>query len=288
MLDVPTILYTFWTGDDPGPVVQACWRSMQQALPNHRFHFLTEMDLPEHLRSPDVPPVIKADFARLDALATTGGVWMDASCFAFDDVWLCHATQTCRPETEVIGFGAPWDGDVLENWALVAPHGSLFLERWRDEYAQALRESPVRYCDRVRDQVPASLRGSYLPYLACHAAAAMVRVRFPETVVHLVPSAPHGPLGVQALFEMNAATTALYLLTQPRHLVRALCGSFCKIRGIDRNAMMSFIQGRKVAVSPDSVLHVDRFTRLAAPSWVLLLCGVLIVVMWGVQRRRRV
>jgi hypothetical protein len=100
-------------------------------------------------RNEGVSGEYKADFGRLDALAKTGGVWMDASCIVFDMQWLCNAVNLPN-ETEIVGFGAPWDQKVLENWTLAAPHPSSFVTTWRDEYVVALREGPPVYCDRVQ------------------------------------------------------------------------------------------------------------------------------------------
>ena len=164
---------------------------------------------------------------------------MDASCFVFDNLWILGASHL-HEKTEVVGFSAPFDDGILENWALAAPAGAPFMARWRDEFDLALREGPAAYCSRMRSQVPVILHDK-LPYLACHAAAAIVRSRYPDSLVQLLPSVPVGRFGVRSLLGWDVSAVAMYLLTQPAGDIHRLSGSFCKLRGAERSALDTFI-----------------------------------------------
>ena len=258
-----------------GPVVRHCLERMKHFYRGYEMKVLVESDLPEEMKA--LSPEYKADFARLDALAKTGGVWMDASCIVFDMQWLCNAVNLPN-ETEIVGFGAPWDQKVLENWTLAAPHPSSFVTTWRDEYVVALREGPSVYCDRVKSQVPTSLHPS-LPYLTCHAAAAVVRRHHHADAVQLFPSAPQGPFGVQVLFDWDVAASAMYILTQPVARVHAVCRSFCKLRGVERNRIEDILKLDPGILRPGSILHVAPCTHHHA-AWLVVSIVLLVVVAW--------
>ena len=272
MLDIPPILYTSWSGDEMGPLVRRCIDSMRRWYP---VVVLNDNDLPDEIRKGNWSPEIRSDYARISALASTGGVWMDASSFVFDDAWTSRALEL-PSNTQVIGFRAPWDADVLENWALAAPSGSVFMTLWRDEFARALKEGPENYCQRVKDQTPASLHPS-LPYLSCHAAAAVVRSEHPELHLHLSPSVPVGPFGVHDLFQFEAAATVMYILTQPADRVYAVCGSFCKLRGVERNTADRIMATEGFVVHPDSIFQCSNSVSV---RYVALLALAIVLVAW--------
>ena len=275
MRPIPKILYTFWTGE-MGPVVRHCLERMSRCYRGYEMKVLGDSDLPEEMRT--LSPEYKADFARLDALAQTGGVWLDASCIVFDMDWL-HSAVTFPDEAEMVGFGAPWDQNVLENWTLAAPHPSSFVAAWRDEYVLALREGPPAYCDRVKSEVPTSLHPS-LPYLTCHAAAAVVRRRHHTDAVQLFQSAPQGPFGVQVLFDWDVAASAMYILTQPVARVHAVCGSFCKLRGVERNRVQDFLKKDPGILRPGSVLHesLHNHNHHNPAAWLVVIVVLLVFV----------
>jgi hypothetical protein len=273
MLEIPPLLYTFWSGREVGPVVRMCWQSMRLHFPGHRLIILSSEDLPPAWQLSTLSPQIKADYARIDALAKTGGVWMDASCFLFNDSWVANLREL-PDSTQVIGFGAPWDGNVLENWALAAPANSPFMSQWRDEFELAKQEQPAKYCQRVRNQLPVSLI-PHLPYLASHAAAAVVRHRFPPASVKLLPSAPCGPFAVHSKQQWSAGRTALYLVRQPAAKIHSLCGSFCKLRGVERDLV-----DRILRIAP-FIVHGHSIFRTPWDPWLavmIMLIGIMILI----------
>jgi hypothetical protein len=126
-----------------------------------------------------------------------------------------------------------------------------------------------------------------LPYLSCHAAAAMVRRNYPDTRIHLFPSVPRGPFGVQHLLEWKMDRVAWYVLRQPTTMVQNVCGSFCKLRGAERNAIQSIINAR---VNDGSMFSRAEFVpAFVFPRWLLFVLVVVVsmcwVVLWKRQRR---
>ena len=272
MTSIPKILYTFWTNGNTGVVVDLCIQSMKRHFDGYEFVMLTSNDLPKEMQTASLPPAQQADFARLDALARTGGVWLDASCFVFNRSWL----EEEAPKAEVMGFGAPFDGEILESWALAAPAASPFMIAWRDEFKQAIKEGTAAYCNRVKDHVPPNLHG-FLPYLTIHATAAVVRNSRPPEAVHLSPSVPHGPYGVHSLLGWNDSATALYILTQPADNIQRHCGSFCKLRGAERLALEQHMELLQFHIHPESIMYVKLQQPDSRGIYLCLACCVLVV-----------
>ena len=253
-------------------VVERCIQSMKRHFGEYEFVMLTSDDLPKEMQRASLSPAQQADFARLDALARTGGVWLDASCFVFNRSWLEEA-----PKAEVVGFGAPFDANILESWALAAPAASPFMIAWRDEFKQAIKEGTAAYCHRVKDQVPTNLHG-FLPYLTIHATAAVVRNSRPPEAVHLSPSVPHGPYGVHSLLGWNESATALYILTQPPENIQRHCGSFCKLRGAERAALEQHMELLQFHIHPESIMQPVELQQTDSRGiYLCLACCVLVV-----------
>ena len=182
---------------------------------NVQIVVLSEKDLPHHVQKQSLTDSQRADYARLEAIARTGGVWMDASCFVFNRSWLEEA-EALPQSVEIVGFATPFDSELLESWAFAAPQNSPFVLQWFQEFSRAVDEGVQSYSDRVRQQLPISLH-ERLPYLTIHATAALVSSQRPSGAMHLLPCTPYA---IQSLMEWNEASTAWYFITQPAVVVQ--------------------------------------------------------------------
>ena len=176
---IPKRLYVFWEGDSLPAFESACLENMKAWNPSFEVVLLTTQtlrDLPHEYSS--LTPQWKSDWARVDAVAETGGVWMDISCILMQPV----ESWVDMRSTHLQGFNVPFGCDVMENWAFAAPPRCPLVLRWRDELKTAIEIGFGAY--NSQNEVPACLKG-WLPYLTMHQALHVARLSLPHEPISL-------------------------------------------------------------------------------------------------------
>lgn len=103
-----------------------------------------------------------ADFVRLYLLKKYGGIWLDASIIIIDlefinkiyeifktypfDIFLFEYTPYTEKSPEDM------ENKYLENWFLIAPKNSLFINDMYDEYTKALKIGFIEYKQQLKAQ----------------------------------------------------------------------------------------------------------------------------------------
>jgi hypothetical protein len=237
---IPRNLFTFWHDDPTAPqararadaeLVKCCLAVMRKRCKADGWQFRVLSPGADDLPPPPVEASTLtgaqlADWYRLAALASYGGVYVDATCITLQP--LDHWVDRCSDAVQ--GFCFVPDGVTMESWAIAAPSGSAFVGAWRDEFGRALSRGVKAYCAElptglVSDGLRPSLEHGYL---AIHASWCVVRARLRDATVRLQSPVEAGqpyrylaeqqwdsPKAVEALFAKRAedlSTTALIKL----------------------------------------------------------------------------
>jgi hypothetical protein len=120
----------------------------------------------------------KADWIRLQVLERHGGVWMDASLMLHSKTTFeALYERACRDRVDLCGFQIDYlmttaQYPILENWCLIAPAHSPFLQDWICEYDFALKVGFDVYKQQRIQQIDAqhlfiSKRDTYLTQHLC-------------------------------------------------------------------------------------------------------------------------
>jgi len=187
---IPSIIYTFWEGDLT-VIADLCIKLMGRMNPHWRVVVLDSTYLLERPSGYDALSVqAKSDWARTSMIAETGGVWLDATCIMLRPIesWVDVNSEALH------AFLVPFGCDVAESWAFAAPSNCLLVQRWRDEFRNAI-VGGFKMFNRTHD-IPECLTNR-LPYLTIHQALHVARQELPNEPVHLLPStSDEGPYGI--------------------------------------------------------------------------------------------
>jgi hypothetical protein len=133
-----------------------------------------------------------SDWFRFNALARTGGVWMDMSCLCFCplEAWVDMTSSSLQ------AFNIPKRKKrMLDNWALACPAGCPFMKAWAAEFNACAAQGMEDYRRRLP---PYAFPGKGAvawngPYFVAHQIALKIMHEHPEFQV-VVRSSLDGPL----------------------------------------------------------------------------------------------
>ena len=134
---IPGLIYTYWHRARMPPLVHACVQRMREANPQWQVIVLTAVDLPETIQA--LPANVASDWIRLQKIAETGGVWLDASCIC------ARSVETWIVDGCISGF-CSYEG-AIDSYAFAAPACSALIGRWRDEFCASLCD-PRAYAEK--------------------------------------------------------------------------------------------------------------------------------------------
>ena len=226
------VIYTYWEGD-PSPCATACINSMRHHNPGWEVRVLGRESGGQAGGTTQ-----RADRARIEAMASTGGVWLDASCLCVAPVeaWVGDDPRAVYGFTMVGNRGA-----CMENWAFAARRPrNAFLSAWRDEFAHAQEQSICAYCNEP--DVPRTCRhfrnlGRLLPYLTMHLAWLRVRAALPKAPVVL-----HPPTPFRYQQETDWDEGKFAQLANAAGSLASFNGPFVKFRGAERALMDALLR----------------------------------------------
>jgi len=138
---IPKIVYMLWLqGRASAPQIVKTNMDRWEALnPDYELCVLDEADVAELLRETGfnigaIGRAAVSDIVRLELLARTGGVWVDATLFPA--IPLSEWIDTVRSPQGFFAFRSPGADRPLASWFLVASEGNTMVQRW---HAQAQR-----------------------------------------------------------------------------------------------------------------------------------------------------
>jgi len=165
---IPKIIYVFWEGN-MNVFIRACFNNIKRMNPGFEVKLLTSESIDQKPKNfDDLKVQHKSDWARIEAIAKTGGVWIDISSIVLKpfDSWIDFDSDTFH------GFEVPFGCDVIENWAFAAPKGCPLIDAWKKELKKAFDIGFKTY-NKENDK-PECLK-SWLPYLTMHQALHIAR-----------------------------------------------------------------------------------------------------------------
>lgn len=139
--ELPKRIYSLWlqgaaTAPDLVRVNFERWSVLNQA---YRLEVLEEADVRHLLNDTtlawqSLPPQALSDIVRARLLATSGGIWVDASLFPVRplDDWLPQALQGA----DFFAFERPARDRLIASWFLAANRRNPFMEQWWAEIAR--------------------------------------------------------------------------------------------------------------------------------------------------------
>ncbi len=147
--DVPRRIWTLWIqGPDHMPAIpRACIDSWRRSNPGWDVKLLTAANLCEwadpvlcHPKAQSLRPEKLSNLARLNLLATRGGVWVDATCYCMRplDDWLPGLLGS-----GFFAFERPGPDRLISSWFLAgAPDGHIQRRMWSELRSYYLNHSP--------------------------------------------------------------------------------------------------------------------------------------------------
>ena len=178
---IPKIIYVFWEGDMDIFII-ACFDNIKRMNPGFEVKVLTSESIDKKPKNfDDLKVQHKSDWARIEAITKTGGVWIDISCIVLKpfDSWIDFDSDT------FYGFEVPFGCDVIENWAFAAPKGCPLIAAWKNEFKKAFDIGFKTY-NKENDK-PDCLK-SWLPYLTMHQALHIARTKVSDKKLKIMKS----------------------------------------------------------------------------------------------------
>jgi hypothetical protein len=93
----------------------------------------------------------KSDWIRLEVLSKNGGIWMDASIMLHrKDIFESFYHRAVRDHVDFAGFHVDYlstnpNYPVIENWFMMSPPHSAFIQEWKEEYDVAIATGFYKY-----------------------------------------------------------------------------------------------------------------------------------------------
>tara|TARA_B110000037_G_scaffold196973_1_gene234651 strand:+ start:885 stop:1745 length:861 start_codon:yes stop_codon:yes gene_type:complete len=167
---IPKIIYVFWEGEMT-VFVKACFDNIKRMNPGFEVKLLTSESIDHKPKNfYDLKVQAKSDWARVDAVSKTGGVWIDITSIVLKpfESWIDFESNIFH------AFEVPFDCNVnvIESWAFAAPKDCPLVHAWKNEFEQAI-ESEFKTYNKENDK-PECLK-SWLPYLTIHQALHVAR-----------------------------------------------------------------------------------------------------------------
>ena len=191
---MPKIIWAFWNDDTMPPLIEKITNYNKKNLIGWEYRILHDSTIHKYI--PSFPPgyeslsipAHKADWIRLYLLKKYGGVWLDASLIVNDGAALDTLYQeSISKKSQFTGFSNNEDPSdtipkFIENWFIMAPLGSIIIEKWFEEFTQAIAIGFDKYVDQVRKENIDISRITSIPYHTAFVAL--------QKVVQTTPNQP--------------------------------------------------------------------------------------------------
>lgn len=154
--DLPKVIYTYW--NDENKLVEAFVNSWRRNLsPDWKIILINDSNINQYVNSDFMKKYSKlekfrfADFLRLELLKNNGGVWIDSTSVIFNGKFVDdYYNETIKGKYDVCLYEfkkrtAIETEPYLENWFIMAPKNSLFINDLYDEFEKARLSNFIGY-----------------------------------------------------------------------------------------------------------------------------------------------
>lgn len=161
--DLPKVVWTHWNTENPPIEIKKCIERMQKMLPDWKVNFITTEKYIQSLPEGEVPSSFgnysvehQSDWIRLHLLKNNGGCWIDSGVIlneSINPLW-----QDCvRNQADLLVFKNKHHQTnekypVAENWFILAPMHSQFIQSWFEEYNEAMLTGFKRYKNKIKKE----------------------------------------------------------------------------------------------------------------------------------------
>ena len=277
-------MFTYWDGPLPA-FVAACFASMRVHNPGWELTILNETSVTLGIVEPMPEPpdwmtargesydaTKRSDWYRLSAVASYGGVWLDATTVHLKPI---NAWVDMRADA-IQGFvypldsthltpdfdGTPESPATLESWGFAAPRNSAFMHLWKENFRQALEVGLSDYSNPAKGYVSESvMRAPQLvnnSYLAVFIAWRETYFELNETRIIMHSDTDIGkPMQFLRQTDWSSREFVAEVMRADEHQLAP--SAFIKFRGSERNELIS---SRYLECSPDSWVGKQMLTWL--------------------------
>lgn len=165
---IPRIIYVFWEGD-MHVFTHMCFENIKRMNPDFEVRLLSSDTIQHKPKNyADLSVKQKSDWARVEAIAKTGGVWIDINSIILKPFtyWIDFTSDN------FYGFEVPFGCDIIESWAFAAPKDCQLINVWKNEFENAIEKGFKNY--NKENDAPKCLK-NWLPYLTIHQALYVAR-----------------------------------------------------------------------------------------------------------------
>lgn len=177
---VPKKIWIYWQSKDASPLVDLSIQRIRKLHPEFEVKVLNQKTISNYIDVPDfshlnLPIANISDYIRLALLKKYGGIWIDASTFLTEnldwilsrihgyDAFLFYSDECTTIKKKPIS----------ENWLIVAPENSKFINAWFEEFKKCLLSgNPKLYYSNINPLLLQKL--SNPEYLIAYISAIMV------------------------------------------------------------------------------------------------------------------
>ena len=195
---IPRIIYVFWDGD-MDVFTRACFENIKRMNPSCKVVLLSSDTIENKPKNYDtLKTQAKSDWARVEYISKTGGVWIDIHCVVLKpfESWVDFTSDAFH------GFYIPFDCDVIESWAFAAPKNCPLVTQWKNEFKNAIELGFETY--NQENEIPDCLKGE-LPYLTIHQALHVARKKVPDKKLKIMSSTEkHMPYHLISEYKWNS------------------------------------------------------------------------------------
>lgn len=184
ILPIPKIIWLYWDPVKESSLVDICLQQIELLHAEFTVNIVNQNSLASFLqdipdRNPELPFANYSDIIRLALLSKYGGIWMDSSILAIQNLnWIY--TLKNKYNSDLIGFYANFitkdtSFPILETWLLASPAKNPFIEKWYKEFSSCYTsEHPASYYKDMPKQWLQGMDAHLAQYLICYVSAIQV------------------------------------------------------------------------------------------------------------------
>ena len=279
---IPKIVYTFWDGE-MDVYERACLQNLRDTNPDFDVVLLSSDNVENKpINYDELSRQAKSDWARVEAVERTGGVWIDMACIMLKPIeaWVDFDSDMFH------GFEVPFACPVIESWAFAAPMDCPIVRQWKSELKRAVERGFETY-NREND-IPSCLKDR-LPYLTVHQALHVAWHKIPDKKHTIRRSTDEGmPYHIISKHNWNYVHF-VDELTRESHLDDI----FIKVNGNMRKAIK--IAGVREMNAhekshKDRYSHVERVLNIRIGrdwnTWIILFVVLILLIIATLNRKR--
>jgi hypothetical protein len=199
---LPKVVWTHWDSANPPDHVVKTVKKMKQVLPDWEVNFITTQSFLSSISSKEVPANFdtlgvahQADWIRLKLLQKYGGCWMDSGILLHESInplyRECVSKKADLLVFKILATQSNPRYPVAENWFIMAPANSPFVNLWLEEFEEAIESGFHSYKKQLKadgvdlQKLMMSPRDVYLTQHGCFQKVLQQRMPDAKIVYHV-------------------------------------------------------------------------------------------------------